>query len=477
MTYAASRPRKAAAEEARPPEFSDDALALRFADQHGPDLRYTAAWGRWHRWGGKRWKADDTLVVFDQAREVCRSAAAGCEGKRLRKGIASAVTVSAVERLARADRRHAAAVEQWDADPWLLNTPAGIVDLRTGVLRAAKREDYCTKITGAAPAGDALLWSSFLARITNGDAELAGFLQRVAGYSLTGVTVEHGMFFLWGTGANGKTVFLTTISGVLGDYARVAPMEIFMSTVGERHPTELAGLAGSRLVTATETEDGRRWAESKVKAITGGDPIAARFMRQDFFEYKPQFKLLVAGNHKPGLRTVDEAIRRRLHLVPFTVTIPPTERDPELVDKLKAEWPGILAWAIAGCLEWQREGLKPPRAVRSATDDYFSAEDACGKWLEDCCVLGRQYSASTATLFSSWSSWCETAGERAGAQKRFAQALEARGFARARLGRRQARGFIGVGLNEEDGQDEGSTRQGAGEAAEGDAARHEELLL
>jgi putative DNA primase/helicase len=313
-------------DEERPPEFSDDALALRFTAQHGNNLRYTAALGRWSEWDGKRWKPDETCHIFDLARRVCREASSNCP-PRLAVRIASAATVAAVERLARSDRQHAATVEQWDSDPWLLNTPDGVVDLRTGAIRPALRQDYCTKITAVSSSGDCPLWHSFLARITNGDAELQTFMQRMAGYSLTGITHEHALFFLYGTGANGKSVFINSISGVMGDYAKTAPIETFIASASERHPTDLAGLRGARLITAVEIEDGRRWAESKLKTLTGGDRIAARFMRQDFFEFTPQFKLLIVGNHKPGLDTVDEAMRRRFNLLPFTVTIPVAERD------------------------------------------------------------------------------------------------------------------------------------------------------
>jgi P4 family phage/plasmid primase-like protien len=179
----------------------------------------------------------------------------------------------------------------------------------------------------------------------------------------TGVTSEHALFFLYGTGANGKSVFVNTVAAILGAYATNAPMDTFMAVHGERHPTDMAGLRGARLVTSIETEQGRRWAESRLKALTGGDKISARFMRQDFFEFIPQFKLVVAGNHKPSIRTIDEAMRRRLHLVPFTVTIPSKRRDRTLPERLLAERDGILAWAVQGCLEWQRIGLQPPPAV------------------------------------------------------------------------------------------------------------------
>jgi putative DNA primase/helicase len=270
--------------------------------------------------------------------------------------------------------------------------------------------------------------------VTGGDCELQAFLRRVVGYSLTGSIREHALFFCYGTGANGKGVFINTISSLLGDYAATAPMETFIASTVERHPTDLAGLRGARLVTAQETEQGRRWAESKIKTLTGGDPVAARFMRQDFFTFVPVFKLLIAGNHKPGLRGVDEAIRRRLHLIPFTVTIPAAERDLDLPEKLKAEWPGILQWAIDGCLEWQRVGLQPPAIVRAATEAYLSEEDGIALWLAERCRSNKTAVERSAALFASWKSWAEAAGENAGNQKTFTQALENRGFIRGRKG-------------------------------------------
>ena len=240
------------------------------------------------------------------------------------------------------------------------------------------------------------------------------------------------MFFGYGTGGNGKGVFVNTVSGVMGDYATTAPMETFIASQSDRHPTELAGLRGARLVTAQETEEVRRWAESKIKALTGGDPIAARFMRQDFFEYSPQFKLLIVGNHKPGLRGVDEAMRRRMNLIPFTVTIPSEERDEKLPEKLREEWPGILQWAIGGCAEWQGEGLAQPEAVRKATDDYLAAEDALAQWLAERCRLKSTFYTTLKDLFADWSKWAETAGEEPGSQKRFSQKLEARDGLRKR---------------------------------------------
>jgi putative DNA primase/helicase len=321
-----------------------------------------------------------------------------------------------------------------------------VIDLRTAKRGGHCAKDYMTKITAAAP--DAFcpipLWRAFLDRVTDGNKELQAFFARMSGYSLTGVTTEHALFFLHGDGANGKSVFMNTIAKILGDYHRTAPIETFTATNNERHPTELAALRGARMVTAAETEDGRRWAESRLKTLTGGDRIAARFMRQDFFEYMPQFKLVISGNHRPGLRSVDEAIRRGVNLLPFTVTIPEAERDKELTNKMKKEWPGILAWMIKGCLEWQKIGLAPPKAVIEATDAYLKDEETIKQWLDDVCIVGKEHWESTNNLFASWQDWAKTHGEFVIPSRRFVQRLEALGFERYRPD--QVRGFRGLGL-------------------------------
>jgi putative DNA primase/helicase len=443
------------AEDARPPEFSDEALALRFAERHAADLRFVAAFGRWHEYDDVRWRADDTLHAFDQARHVCREAANECAKRRVAVSLASAKTVAAVERLARSDRRLAAIPDQWDVDAWLLNTPGGVIDLRTGEVRRHRAADYMTKMTGVAADASCQIstWRKFLDRIFGGDPELIAFMRRVAGYALTGTTSEHALFFLYGTGANGKSTFLNAITGCLGDYHRTSPIETFTASAAERHPTDLAGLRGARLVTAAETEEGRRWAESKIKSLTGGDRIAARFMRQDFFEFTPTFKLIVAGNHKPGLRSVDEAIRRRFHLVPFLVTIPPEERDDTLPESLKTEWPGVLAWAIGGCLEWQERGLAPPLAVQAATAAYLEAEDAIATWIQEVGERDENVWESSTALYRSWKTWAERAGEHAGSLKKFSQRLEDRsavlGIRKARDGQGH-RGFYGLRVTKPD---------------------------
>lgn len=430
--------------EMRAPAVTEEALAQRFTAQEGERMRYVAAWSRWFRWDGARWKQEDTLHAFDIARAICRDEAARCTDSGDRDALSRASTVSAVERLARADRAHAATVEQWDADAWLLNTPAGIVDLRTGATAQHDPAACLTKITAAAPEGECPTWLRFLDRITGGDAELQGFLQRWSGYCLTGSTREHALVFAFGSGANGKSVFVNTLAGALGDYATSTAVETLTASTTDRHPTELAALRGARLVVASETEAGRAWAESRVKMLTGGDKITARFMRQDFFEFVPQFKLTVIGNHKPGLRAVDEAMRRRLLMAEFRVTIPKEERDKDLPGTLRAEWGGILAWALRGCMEWQRIGLAPPAAVVDATAAYLSDEDALGQWLEACCDVAKGRFVLSSTLYRSWCEWARAAGEAHGTMRGFAQAMQARGFRPGRQGGTGSRGFHGV---------------------------------
>ncbi len=430
-----------------PIQFTEDALADSYATRHADVWRYVAPWGQWLTWTGTLWRREDTLQAFDLARRICREAARRSASAKIRTKLSSASTVSAVERLARSDRRHATTTEVWDRDPWLLNTQNGIVDLRNGAGSAHDPLHYMTKIAGASAVGDCPVWLQFLDTVTGGDAELQAYLQRMAGYCLTGVTTEHALFFLYGTGANGKSVFANTLTAIMGDYATVAPMDMFMATTGDRHPTDMAGLRGARIVTSIETEQGSRWAESKLKALTGGDKITARFMRQDFFEFMPQFKLLVVGNHKPSIRNVDEAMKRRLHMVPFTVTIPAAKRDKRLPDRLLAERDGILAWALQGCLEWQKTGLRPPPAVMAATDDYFEAEDALGRWIDERCQTGNKtFQAGSTELFNSWKSWAEANGEYAGSMKRFSETLTTRGFEKFKTS--TTRGFRGIGLRD-----------------------------
>ena len=321
------------------------------------------------------------------------------------------------------------------------------IELATGIDRPPNRLDYITKEAGswlADPGTPHPLWTAFLDRVTAGNDALIGFLRRWLGYCMTGHVHEHKLVFLYGTGANGKTVFIDTVAGIFGDYAISAPMEMFLTAKFDRHPTEIARLKGARLVVAQETQKGRSWDEAKIKNLTGGDRLSARFMRGDFFDFAPTHKLLIAGNTKPSLHNVDEGIRRRFLLVPFTVQIPPAERDLKLTEKLKAEWPAILRWMVDGCLEWQRVGLMVPTIVQQATDNYLADQDTISQWIEDC--LDRDPNAFTPTrlLFISWKAWSEARNMRVGTEKAFAEELADKGYQQHRT--MYARGFNGLAL-------------------------------
>jgi putative DNA primase/helicase len=433
---------------------ADDDLARRYVGAH-PLRRFVALWSKWLGFDGARLAEDQTYAVFAEIRSMLREVASESPEKR-RRDLLSAKTVAAVERLARSDDRAAATSDQWDADDLLLNTPLGLVDLRTGTIGEHRASAYATKITAAGPRGDCPRWRRFLCEVTDDDEALAGFLQRVAGYAAPGLTREHALFFLYGRGANGKGTFLNTLVRLLKDYATVAPMDVFTESNGERHPTELAMLRMIRLVVAQETEEGRRWAESRIKGMTGGDPITARFMRQDFFTFEPKFKLLIAGNHKPKLINVDEAMRRRLHLIPFTVTIPKTQRDTNLATVLEAEAEGIMAWIVAGAVEYGRVGLAPPKTVLEATAAYFGAEDIFNQWLEDRCERGLKHWEQSARLFNDWKAYADASNTRAGDQRTFANRLEAAGFEAGNSRAKGGRHWLGLRLvpSESEGREE-----------------------
>ncbi|MAT65004.1 MAG: hypothetical protein CMN57_05120 [Gammaproteobacteria bacterium] len=417
---------------ARRGEVTEDSLALTFCAAE-PTLRYVALWNRWMTWTGTTWREDDTLAVYDRIRAHVRRTTDN-DRDWMKAGV-----VAAVERMAKADRRYAATADQWDTCPWLLNTPSGIVDLRSGALEASDPDQYMTKSTAASPGGNCPAWLRFLEEITQGDRDYIEFIRRVFGYCASGSVREHAMFFGYGPGGNGKGTLLNTVQRIMGDYATVASMETFTDSHADRHPTDLAMLRGARLVLAQETEEGRAWAESRIKALTGGDPITARYMRQDFFTFEPTFKLFVAGNHKPRLKNVDEAIKRRLYLLPFMVTFKADQRDPDLPEKLMAEAGGILQWIIDGAASYHREGLNPPKVVTDATDQYFAAENLFEQWLEDCCEVAPDRWERPSALFNAWKRYADAANVRPGSQNTFAEHLDNAGFpagnSRARGGR------------------------------------------
>jgi putative DNA primase/helicase len=436
-----------------PPAVSDTEFALAddFIAVYRADLRYVAKFGKWQVWHGTSWKADETVRVFDLARRICRRAAANKETP-VAKAISKARTVAAVETLSRSHPSVAATVDQWDANPMKLNVLSGTIDLTTGELLPHDRLDYITKIAACdvAPVGTLHpLWSSFLHRMTGGDVGLIAFHQRWMGYCLTGLISEHRFFFGYGEGANGKGTFINTFVNILNDYATIANPATFMESTTERHTTEIAKLRGARLVVAQEVDEGKAWNESRIKAVTGGDRLTARFMRQDDFEFDPEFKLMMMANNQPTLRNVDEAMRRRLMLVPFTVTIPESERNPDLPDELKDEWPAILRWAVDGCLEWQRIGLAPPAAVTLATNEYFAEQDTFSMWLDEACDIrigDGDVTERSADLYESWAAYSTKSGGAKPSSKSFSTKMTTKGFTKCTIGHDKHRGFSGVRL-------------------------------
>lgn len=405
-------------------DLTEDGIALAFAARHADTLRYDHTVGKWYAWTGWAWRRDETKLAFSWSRQTCRklAKAAKAEGKLLAT-LARAGTAAAVERFAASDPALAVTSAIWDRDAFLLGTPGGTLDLRTGELRDPVREDHITKLTTVAPSilPDCPRWLAFLDQVTGNDAKLIRFIRQWCGYCLTGDTREHALLFVHGPGGNGKSVFLNTVSRIMGEYACNAAMDSFAASQSDKHPTDLAALRGARLVMASETEEGRAWAETRIKSLTGGDKISARFMRQDFFEYVPQFKLTIIGNHKPVLKNIDEAARRRFNVIPFVYR--PPVKDMQLEAKLKDEWPGILRWMVEGCLDWQLNGLIRPESVVNATAEYFAEQDLVGQWIDETCNRGPTQSDTMAVLFKSWSDYAIANGEKPNTTKWFSQTL------------------------------------------------------
>lgn len=427
------------------PEFSEDALAQEFVRDFGRDWRHVGVWGQWLWWTGQVWKTDTVGRAFEMVRTTCRNAALRAIRPSDQRRLASARTMQAVLRIASNDPSISTEVDGLDQHMFLLNTPGGIIDLETGTVGPHERRFLITQMTRATLGSSCPTWVKFLKTVTGGDSDLIRYLARVAGYCLTGNTNEQAFFLLHGLGANGKSVFLQTLAYVLGDYAATAAADTFINRSGTRHLSELAGLRGARLVLMSETEADAHWAEARIKMVTGGEKLRANFMYKDHFEFVPQFKLLVATNHRPALGEVGEAMRRRIHLIPFNVTIPADKRDPELVEKLKTEADGILGWMVSGWRDLQEiGGLHAPACVTAAVDEYLATEDRFGQWIDECCEIGAACRAASKSLFASWSSWARDAGLDPKTNRYLGEQLRSRGFSDGKVGR--DRGWFGIGI-------------------------------
>ena len=440
--------------------LTDLGNAERLVSRFGDDIGYCYDWKKWLVWDGKRWAIDRKGNIRQKAKQVVRSIYREIEketDKSKRKEIfnhamksESDAKIKAIISLAQDEV--SATPENFDQDPWLLTCENGTIDLQTGEFLSHDREHMITQLAPVIYDPDAKcpLWIEFLNRIMDGNQNLISFLQRAIGYSLTGDTGEQCFFIFWGTGANGKTTFLQTINAMLGDYAKQTPTETLLVKRKGAIPNDVARLKGVRFVTASEAEAYQRLAENLIKQMTGSDTISARFLHQEWFDFEPNYKIFLATNHRPVIEGTDSAIWRRIKLIPFDVTIPEPERDRHLLEKLKEELPGIMAWAVRGCLEWIKNGIGEPEEVKAATQDYRNEMDVLSQFISDCCVEKDSVKALFKDLYQTYGRWCDLNGEQALTKRIFGSKLKENGYKPVRMGQGGSRGWVGIGLLHQD---------------------------
>ncbi len=429
--------------EHQPRKFNRTDLgnAQRLADLHGDTIRFCYPWGKWIIWDGQRWRPDDTGAIERKAVEAVKTIwrdASQANDADERKALGShAAKSEAAGRIAAMVKLAQSLVpilpDKLDTDLWTLNCQNGTIDLKSGKLRPHRRADFLTKVAPVEfdPEAKCVRLDDFLGEVFDGDASLVKFIQRLAGYCLTGSTEEQILPIFYGAGANGKSTLVGALLETLGsDYSMKASADFLLAKRGESHPTALADLAGKRLVACVETDEGRRLDEGLAKELTGSDRIRARRMREDHWEFAPTHKIILGTNHRPVVRGTDHAMWRRVRLVPFRFAIPEPQRDKRLSEKLRVELPGILAWCVRGCLEWQRDGLAPPYEVLAATDSYRQEEDVIGTFLTECCVIEQSATVRAQSLYAAYRRFCEDTGERPRGQRSFGRAMTEREFLR-----------------------------------------------
>lgn len=443
-------------------KLSEFGNAERLVDRHGKDIRFCHAWNKWLVWDGKRWCIDETGEIERRAKETVRNMykeAANIEDEEQRAAVAKFAArsetnraISAMVDLAKSEPGIPVLSDTLDRDIWFLNCLNGTLDLRTGKLKPHDRNDYITRLVQVEydPAADFPEWARFLNRIMDGNQNLIDFLQRAVGYSLTGSTREQCLFMPYGSGANGKSTFLETIADMLSGYAERCPTDTLMQKNTSGISNDIAMLRGSRLVIASEVEQGRKMAEALVKQMTGQDKISARFMRAEFFKFMPTFKLWIGTNHKPTISGGDNAIWRRIRLIPFSTVIPPEERDKELPDKLRKELPGILNWAVMGCRDWLENGLGEPEEVIRATDNYRAEMDVITRFIDDCCTTSTQRCTKSSELYNRLKDWLKENGEYPLSNKVFSIRMQEKGF--RKIERSTGNYWEGIAIEDEGNQ-------------------------
>ena len=445
-------------------DVTENANAQRLIAHFGKDLLYSHPEGFWRVWDGTRWARDERGAVVEMMKEAVRrihdeAAAVDRDTKESR-----ALWEALIRHLRASDRatpiRNALFLAQslvpvlpgeLDRDPWLLNTLTGTIDLRDGSLRPHRREDRITKLAPVEydPSAKCPSWERHLQKTLGGNQNLIAYLRRVTGYILTGLTSEHKVFFASGPGGTTKTTTCKVFQGLLGDYAIKTAHEMLMQKPVGVHSTEITDLRGCRLALTIEIQEGRRIAESLFKELTGGDSIRARRMYADTVQWEPSHKIIMAANHLPVVHETDWGFWRRIALVPFEHLISDEERIDDYHAELLKEAPGILGWALAGCVEWQKIGLAEPDEVKSATRAYRTDQDILGEWLDEACVVGPKCEATNPQLRDSYEDWCKHAGEKPLGSKTFSKRLEEKGFIRQRTGSR-GRFWRGVGIRRSD---------------------------
>ena len=439
---------------------TDSGNAERLRDRFGSIIRYCPAFKYWLVYDGCCWRKETgelTQFAIKTARDMLTEASR-IEDEAARKELVRHAMQSENAGRLKAMIDVASNLEgliimpdELDADIWKLNCKNGVVDLKTGELLPHKREYYMSKICPVEykPSSKAPRWMDFLNTITGGSNELVRYLQKAVGSSLSGDISEQALFVLYGTGANGKSTFLNTISDLLGDYARNTPSETFMAKRIEAIGNDIARLQGARLVTAIEINEGQRLSEALIKSFTGGDRITARFLYGEYFDFQPQFTPFLVVNHRPVIRDTSHSIWRRIKLIPFTVTIPEDKKDKQLPAKLREELPGILSWAVEGCLLWQKEGLNMPDEVKTATEGYREEMDTFSSFIEECCIVEEGRKVSNRSIRYAYETWCRENGDYPLGQKLFNAKMTERGFAVKRSGANGSRDWHGIGLADE----------------------------
>ena len=438
-------------------QLTDSTNAERLFREHGENIRYIAAWKKWLVWNGSRWEVDEGSSMIQ---EKCLATIRGIHREVLRTGnIRERIEIEKFATLSENARRRKSCVEMatlikelnitsecLDTNPWLLNCCNGTVNLLTGEFSEHKQSDFITKmaIVDFDPKADCPLWKEFIRQIMNYKADVMDFLQTASGWAVTGDNIEQTMFILFGSGANGKTTFLNTLMYLLGDYATATPTETFMRKSGEQITNDIARLRGTRFVTTTEAEQGRRLSEPLIKKITGNDLMTARFLYGEYFNFVPTFKIFMATNHKPVIKGTDYGIWRRIKLIPFTTRIPEDKQDKRLEEKLKAEASGILNWLLEGAARWKKEGLNAPSAVLNATDEYRGEMDVIGNFLNDCCIVKESSNIRIRELFKAYSDWCDDNNENAVSERFFSMRLKEIGYKQCRTS--EARFWSGLAL-------------------------------